>query len=203
MGIIDEPHPAHTSVKESVFPFSKFPGVDVILGPEMRSTGEVMGIDMAYPIAFAKAQKSAGTTLPTSGHVLLTVRDTDKPAIVAIAQQLIEMGFTLVTTGGTHDYLAKHDIDSQRINKIQEGRPNCIDVIKNHEAALIINTPTRKGINTDEGRIRALAVRFNVPIITTCAGGLAAVQAIGAIKTGQWGVKALQDYFSAALSTTA
>jgi len=205
MGVTDELHPAHTSVKESVFPFSKFPGVDVILGPEMRSTGEVMGIDLAYPIAFAKAQMSAGTTLPTDGNVLLTVRQSDKAAIVPVAQQLIEMGFTLITTGGTHDYLAKHDICSQRINKIQEGRPNCIDVIKNHEAALIINTPTRKGINTDEGRIRALAVRFNVPIITTCAGGVAAVKAIQAIKTGQWGVKALQDYSPAldtVLSTT-
>jgi carbamoyl-phosphate synthase large subunit len=190
-----EVHPDHTSVKESVFPFSKFPGVDVILGPEMRSTGEVMGIDPGFPLAFAKAQMAAGTMLPTEGKVFMSMRDSDKAAIVPVAAKLVEMGFTVVTTGGTHTFLASHGVKTTRISKISEGRPNAIDLIKNRELALIVNTPTRKGIKSDEGRLRSTAVRFGVPMITTATGAAAAVQAIEALRAGGWGVQALQDYF--------
>jgi carbamoyl-phosphate synthase large subunit len=197
LGVTREVTPTHTSVKESVFPFSKFPGVDVILGPEMRSTGEVMGIDPGFPMAFAKSQMAAGTSLPTSGKVFLSVRASDKAAILPVARQLTDMGFTLITTGGTHDYLAQHGVATTRVNKISEGRPNAIDLIKNLELALIVNTPTRKGIKTDEGKLRATAVRFNVPMITTTTGAAAAVQAIAALRRGAWDVAALQDYFPA------
>lgn len=191
--------PVHTSVKESVFPFSKFPGVDVILGPEMRSTGEVMGIDKDFPLAFLKSQLACGTMLPLSGKVFLSVRDSDKPHLVEIARQLTELGFEVMTTGGTRKYLAEHGVETTGLKKIAEGRPNCIDLIKNRELALIINTPTRKGIKTDEGKLRASAVRFNVPMITTSSGAAAAVSAIRAVKAGGWGVRTLQEYHEAAV----
>ncbi len=195
LGITNEVTPKHTSVKESVFPFSKFPGVDIILGPEMRSTGECMGADLSFPIAFAKSQMSAGTQLPTGGKVFLSVRDSDKKSVTALARKLVELGFTVLTTGGTFEYLSAKGIKTERVMKISEGRPNAIDLIKNREIALIFNTPTRKGIATDEGRLRAMAVRFGVPIITTTTGAAACVQAIEALKAGDWTVLALQDYY--------
>ena len=194
-GVREAPTPAHTSVKESVFPFNKFPGVDVILGPEMRSTGEVMGADPRFPLAFAKAQMAAGTRLPREGTIFLSVREADKPHVVPIARELVACGFRLLTTGGTHAHLKEHGLETERINKISEGRPNAVDRIKNNELALIINTPTRKGIASDEGRIRATAVRFNVPMITTMTGASAAIQAIVALREGRWDVRAWQDYF--------
>ena len=196
LGVTEEVIPTHTSVKESVFPFSKFPGVDVILGPEMRSTGECMGADPDFAIAFAKSQMSAGASLPTSSKVFLSVRQDDKPAVVDIAGPLVEMGFEVITTAGTHDFLAERGIATTRIRKIQEGgRPNAIDLIKNGELTLIINTPTRKGAGTDEGKLRATAVRNRVPMITTMTGASAAVRAIAALRRGDWTVNALQDYF--------
>ncbi|MEX2545852.1 MAG: carbamoyl-phosphate synthase large subunit [Phycisphaeraceae bacterium] len=195
LGIEGETTPAHVSVKESVFPFSKFPGVDVILGPEMRSTGEVMGADPDFSIAFAKSQMAAGMSLPTSGKVFVSVRDADKAAIVPIARQLAAMGFDVHATGGTHRHLAEAGVETRRVMKISEGRPHAGDLIKNGELALIINTPTRKGLKTDEGRLRATAVRFNVPMITTITGASAGVRAIRALATGQWQVRAMQDYF--------
>jgi carbamoyl-phosphate synthase large subunit len=195
LGIVREVTPMHTSVKESVFPFSKFPDTDIILGPEMRSTGEVMGIDAGFPLAFAKSQMAAGNALPTEGRVFVSVRDSDKPYIVDIVRSLQSMGLTVLTTGGTHEHLQRQGVQTQRVRKISEGRPNAEDLIKNRELALIINTPTRKGVRTDEGRLRATAVRFSVPMITTITGAAAAVQAIRALKAGHWGVRALQDYF--------
>ncbi len=194
LGVTEEVTPAHTSVKESVFPFSKFPGVDVVLGPEMRSTGEVMGADADFGVAFAKAQMGANQQLPTEGKVFLSVRKSDKDHAVGIASELVKLGFELLTTGGTHKHLKAHGIESTRLNKIKEGRPNAIDLIKNGEIAMIINTPTRKGAGTDEGKLRATAVRFGVPMITTATGGVAAAHAMRAIKQGGWGVHALQDY---------
>ena len=202
LGIRAEVTPSHTSVKESVFPFNMFPGVDVILGPEMRSTGEVMGIDPGFPIAFAKAQMAANNFLPTEGKVFLSVREGDKPLIVSVARQLVDMDFDLLTTTGTHAYLASHGLPSAQVKKISEGRPNCEDLIKNHDLALIINTPTRKGINSDEGCLRAMAVRFNVPMITTVTGATAAVCAIAALRDGAWSVKALQDYHRQPVATS-
>jgi carbamoyl-phosphate synthase large subunit len=195
LGVTEEVTPAHSSVKESVFPFSKFPGVDVILGPEMRSTGEVMGIDPSFAIAFAKSQMAAGGKLPTEGKVFLSVRESDRSAVVPVARALVEMGFEVLTTSGTYAYLKRHGIETMAVNKISEGRPNAVDLIKNQELALIINTPTRKGAGSDEGRLRATAVRFNVPMITTVTAATVAVQAIAALRAGQWGVQALQDYF--------
>ncbi len=195
LGVTEEVEPDHTSVKESVFPFSKFPGVDVILGPEMRSTGEVMGADAEFPLAFFKASLAAGTALPREGKVFLSVRKTDKQAVLEAARSLVAMGFEVVATGGTHAFLEDRGVAVSPIRKITEGRPNAIDLIKNRELALIINTPTRKGAGSDEGKLRATAVRFAVPMITTTTGAAAAVRAISALKAGDWSVKALQDYF--------
>jgi carbamoyl-phosphate synthase large subunit len=195
LGVAENFQPAHTAVKESVFPFAKFPGVDVILGPEMRSTGEVMGVDRDFAVAFAKSQMAAGGPLPDAGSVFLSVRESDKPAILDVARQLLRMGFALFTTGGTHRYLADHGVTTERLSKISEGRPHAIDMIKNHELALIINTPTRKGMKTDEGKLRATAVRYNVPMITTTTAAAAAVRAIAALRTGAWSVRAMQDYY--------
>jgi carbamoyl-phosphate synthase large subunit len=154
----DLPDPKHTSVKEVVFPFSKFPGVDVILGPEMRSTGEVMGIDRNFGLAFAKSQIAAGGPLPTSGTIFISVNDRDKKSIVAPAKVLAQCGFRLVSAGGTYELLKKNDIPCERINKPTEGRPNIRDLIKNGQVQMIINTPKRKGPKPDEGQIRSMAV---------------------------------------------
>jgi carbamoyl-phosphate synthase large subunit len=184
------------AVKESVFPFGKFPGVDVILGPEMRSTGEVMGADRSLPIAFAKAQMAAGVMLPVKGNVFLSLRDGDKRHATEIARNLVRIGFTVYASGGTHAALSDEGVPTQKLPKISEGaRPNVLDLIRNGQVHLILNTPTRKGADTDEGRIRAQAVRSGVPIVTTVAGARAAVQAMTAMQAGDWGVNALQDYF--------
>jgi len=183
------------AVKVSVFPFDRFPGVDVILGPEMRSTGEVMGMDRSLPIALAKAHMGAGINLPTEGNVFVSVRDSDKPACVDLVRSLVSMGFTVFATQGSHELLASYSIDTCMLRKISEGaRPNILDKIANGEIHLIINTPTRKGAQTDEGKIRAMAVSCGVPMITTATGAKAAVQAISALRAGAWSVAALQDY---------
>ncbi|MHB1156678.1 MAG: carbamoyl-phosphate synthase large subunit [Phycisphaerales bacterium] len=195
LGVGENYLPDHTSVKESVFPFSKFPGVDVILGPEMRSTGEVMGIDADFAVAFAKSQMGTSGSLPTGGNVFLSVRESDKAYFVNVARRLNELGFVVYCTAGTFTYLTERGIKTQRVNKISEGRPNAIDMIKNNELSLIINTPTRKGMKTDEGKLRATAVRYNVAMITTTTGAAAGVRAIAALRQGAWGVHALQDYY--------
>lgn len=195
LGVTEEVTPQHVSVKESVFPFAKFPGVDVILGPEMRSTGECMGADHDFALAFAKGQIAAGGGLPMGGKIFLSVRAADKPAIVDCARRLVDLGFELITTGGTHRYLTERGVKTTAVPKISEGRPNAIDLIKNGELALIINTPTRKGPKTDEGKLRATAVRFNVPMITTVTAANVAASAISALKQAPWKVSALQDYF--------
>jgi carbamoyl-phosphate synthase large subunit len=193
----DLPDPPHTSVKEVVFPFSKFPGVDVILGPEMRSTGEVMGIDANFPLAFAKSQIAAGGALPTKGRIYVSVNNRDKPEIVAIAKALVEEGFELIATDGTHKELARNDIPATRIPKLAEGRPNIVDYIKNGQVQLIINTPTKKGPQTDEGKIRSTAILHKVPIITTITAARAAAQAIKALQRSDWTVRPLQEYHGA------
>jgi carbamoyl-phosphate synthase large subunit len=195
------PDPKHVSVKEVVFPFSKFPGVDVILGPEMRSTGEVMGIDQTFELAFAKASIAAGTVLPTTGTVFISVRDSDKNAAVPIARELLMMGFDLISSGATHTLLAREGIKARRISKLAERtRPNIQDLIKDRKVHLIINTPTKKGPRTDEGRIRAMAVINQVPMVTTITGARATVRAIAALKKGGWNVRPLQAYHSAGRS---
>jgi carbamoyl-phosphate synthase large subunit len=193
----DPADPRHVSVKEVVFPFSKFPGVDVILGPEMRSTGEVMGIDNSFPIAFAKAQMAAGSTLPTRGTVFISVKRADKLAIVPIAKDLADAGFSILATSGTVESLREHGVRASRVSKLTEGRPNIQDFLKNGQIQLIINTPTRKGPQTDEGKIRAMSVLYRVPIVTTITGANAATKAILAMKRGDWDVKPLQEYHRA------
>ena len=194
--VIETPDAGFFSVKQSVFPFEKFPGVDVILGPEMRSTGEVMGADPSLPLAVAKAGMSAGLDLPLSGAVFFSVRESDKPHAAEIARGLKAMGFQILSTGGTHETLRRLSIDAEALPKISEGtRPNILDYLADGQVKLIVNTATRKGAHTDEGRIRAMAVRQGVPMITTIPGARAAVQAIAALKAGAWGVNATQDYF--------
>ena len=203
LGVTEAPRPAQTSVKESVFPFAKFPGVDVILGPEMRSTGEVMGIDMSFGLAFAKSQMAAGVSLPTAGTIFLSVCDADKPRIVPIGQQLAAMGFHLRATSGTYRLLRNAGVRVGQLPKLAEGRPNIADLITNGQVDLLINTPTRRGPTTDEGRIRALATLHHVPLVTTITGAQAAAAAIAALRAGgnahdaadSWTVRPLQDYF--------
>ncbi len=198
--VTEPPRPKHISVKESIFPFTKFPGVDVILGPEMRSTGEVMGVDMSFGLAFAKSQMAIWLPIPTKGKVFISVRDADKPQAVIVAQKLSEMGFEICTTPGTHKLLTEAGVEAQLLPKLAEGRPNIADLITNREVDLLINTPTRHGPTTDEGKIRAMATLHNVPLITTMTAGRAAVEAIAALRAegdqdgGTWSVRPLQDY---------
>jgi carbamoyl-phosphate synthase large subunit len=195
LGAHESDHIGSYAFKVSVFPFSKFPGVDVVLGPEMRSTGEVMGIDSQWPVAFAKGLLASGVALPTKGAVFLSVRAADKPAAVNIARELIDMGFTVYTTPGTADMLKQQGVVASVVQKIESGaRPNVLDLMADGKIQLVINTPTRTGWKTDEGKIRAGAVRLGIPMITTVTGGHCAVKAIRALRESDWGVAALQDY---------
>lgn len=198
-GVTEEITPTYTSVKESVFPFSRFFGVDIILGPEMRSTGEVMGIDEQFPIAFAKSQIASGNALPTEGTVFISMANSHKPAIVEPARRLRALGFDLVATGGTAATLQQQGVEVKTIRKVQEGRPNLLDAMANGEVQFIFNTPSGKGARTDEGKIRAAAVAYGVPCVTTLPGCLAVVAALEALlKDPVPRVKALQDWISPA-----
>ena len=188
--------PGYYSIKESVFPFNKFPGVDIILGPEMRSTGEVMGIDDNFGMAFAKSQTAAFNTLPLNGQVFISVTDADKPAAIEIAKAMVEIGFSLMCTRGTARVLKEHGILTAEVAKLQEGRPNLIDHMKNRQIALVINTPSGRGARTDEGRIRAAAVSHGVTCITTIAAAYAAVEACRALKTREFSVQCIQERFA-------
>jgi carbamoyl-phosphate synthase large subunit len=192
-GIIAEPVPTYVSVKEAVFPFTKFPGVDIVLGPEMRSTGEVMGIAMDFPAAFAKSQLASLSRLPTDGTVFLSIAARDRKAVVPIARNLASMGFRLFCTSGTAQTMRAHGTDVEIVRKIHEGRPNVLDHLANGRINLIINTPSGKGARSDEGRIRASAVSYGVPCITTLAGARAAVAAMERLRTGKLEVYAIQD----------
>ncbi len=190
--------PRHFSVKESVFPFNKFPGVDIILGPEMRSTGEVMGIDDSFPLAFAKSQMAANSALPSpeAGRVFVSVADRDKDELVPIARGLAELGYRLVATRGTARHLREAGIPVQEVPKLQEGRPNVTDMMKNKEISLVINTPSPgRTARTDERRIRAEAVLHGVTCITTLTAAQAAVEACRAVRRRDWTVSALQDRY--------
>ncbi len=195
LGITSEPIPAHVSVKESVFPFRKFVGVDIVLGPEMRSTGEVMGVSERFSIAFAKAQLASGVVLPETGRIFISVTARHKDQIGELARRLKALGFTLLATEGTARRLDEEGIPVDRVKKIAEGHPNLIDYLKNDEVALILNTPSGKGARTDEGRIRAAAVQHGVPCITTIQAAEAAVKAMEALREEEMHVEALQDRF--------
>jgi carbamoyl-phosphate synthase large subunit len=182
------------AVKAPVFPFQKFPGVDFVLGPEMRSTGEVMGVDASLPNAYLKAMLGAGTSFPTEGGVFVSVREHDREFMIPVVRSLMAMGFKVFTTTGTGGLLTKHGLRPKILQKIQEGaRPNVIDLMQNNEIQLVINTPTRTGWQTDEGNIRATAVRLGIPMITTARAAAQAIHAIEALRAGFWDVTALQD----------
>jgi len=195
LGVADEVVPKHFSIKESVFPFSKFPGVDIILGPEMKSTGEVMGIDTSLPMAFVKAQLAASSPLPATGTIFVSVAGSDKALVAPVAKQFADMGYKLIATGGTARHLREQGVPVDVIPKIQEGRPNLLDKMKNNEVALIINTPGGRGSQTDEGKIRAAAVSHRVTCITTVSAAYAAVEACRALREQELTVTALQDWF--------
>ncbi len=196
LGITSEPIPRSVSVKESVFPFRKFAGVDIVLGPEMRSTGEVMGISDEFPIAFNKSQIAAGVVLPSSGNVFLSIASRHRDGITDMAMQLHEMGYKLLATSGTAQVLEKANIPVSKVKKLAEGNPNLIDYLKNDEVSLIINTPSGKGARTDEGRIRAAAVQSGVPCITTIAAARMAVEAMLVMRTKPMTVMSLQERFA-------
>ena len=185
----------HFGVKEAVFPFPMFPEVDPVLGPEMRSTGEVLGIADSFGLAFYKAQDAAKSILPTEGAVLLTVAEHERgPALVKAARWFAELGFALVATKGTQGFLAAYDIDSQPILKMHEGRPNIADGIANGEIQLIVNTPSGKLSATDDSYIRKSAIKYRIPYITTVAATLAAAEGIAARRAGDTELKSLQEY---------
>jgi carbamoyl-phosphate synthase large subunit len=196
LGFTQEPVPSRVSCKESVFPFRKFAGVDIVLGPEMRSTGEVMGIGRNFAIAFAKGQLAAGVNLPESGRIFVSVTDRHKERVVEVARQLKELGFVIISTSGTAKRLQEAGIEVESVKKIIEGHPNLIDHMKNEDIDLIINTPIGKGARTDEGSIRAAAVQHGVPCITTIQAAEAAVQAMTALRSEQMEVESLQERFS-------
>ncbi|MBN68426.1 carbamoyl-phosphate synthase large subunit [Gimesia chilikensis] len=195
--VTKEPKPKHTSVKESVFPFSRFLGVDIILGPEMRSTGEVMGISDGFAMAFAKSQLAANTSLPSEGTVFISMADLYKDMIIDPARRLIDLGFKIVSTSGTARVLREAGLEVSTVKKLKEGRPNLLDMMANQEVQFIFNTPSGKGSRTDEGKIRSASVSYGVTCVTTIPGCLAVVKALEALAedaTPQ--VRALQDWMA-------
>ncbi|MFC1875008.1 carbamoyl-phosphate synthase large subunit [Chloroflexota bacterium] len=186
----------HIGVKEAIFPFNMFPEVDPILGPEMRSTGEVLGIADSFGLAFFKAQEAAQQVLPTEGTVLITVCERDRPAVYEAAQQFAKLGFNIKATGGTYEFLASRRIESQLILKLHEGRPNIVDALKNKEIQLVINTPSGKLSQHDDSYIRKTAIKYKVPYITTLAAANAAAKGITSYRQGKTSVRSLQDYHS-------
>jgi len=190
----EESVPKYWAVKESVFPFNRFHGQDILLSPEMRSTGEVMGLDADLGIAYAKSQMAAGGPLPLTGRVFISVSDAHKGEVAEIAKQFADLGFELVATGGTATVLEKAGLGVRRIFKLAEGRPNAVDLLKNRELHLVINTPAGQTPRADEVRIRTTAVYTNTPIMTTISGAKAAALGIDALKRSGYGVKTLQEY---------
>lgn len=197
IGLTEEVKPDHYCVKEAVFPFIKFRGVDILLGPEMRSTGEVMGQDDDFGLAYAKSQLAAGQGIPAPGKVFLSVRDFDKENAVQVGKDLVELGFTLCSTSGTAKALKAAGVPVQKLYKVAEGRPNVLDLIKNEEVVMVINTPSGPVARVDEVKIRTTALYSKVPVITTLAAAQATVSAIRATQSRKFAVKALQDYQAA------
>jgi carbamoyl-phosphate synthase large subunit len=185
----------HVAVKEAVFPFARFPDVDTILGPEMKSTGEVMGLDLSFERAFAKSQLGAGVKLPDGGRVFLSVRDTDKAAAVGVARRLVDMGFAIMATRGTAARLREAGLPVRVVNKVLEGRPHCVDAIRSGEIQLVINTASGAQSVADSFDIRRSALTHGIPHYTTIAGAKAASHAIAALKAGTLEVTPLQAYF--------
>ena len=194
LGITQERETEHISVKEAVFPFDRFPGVDTILGPEMKSTGEVMGIDEDFGRAFGKSQISCGNKIPLSGKIFISLKDKDKPASVSIVKKLLELGLSVIATRGTAQYLKEHGIDVEVINKVAEGRPHIVDLIKNKEIHFVINTVSGTQAQKDSFSIRQSALQYKVPFTTTISGASAAVEAIEILKKKKVNIKSIQEY---------
>ncbi|HUB87854.1 MAG TPA: carbamoyl-phosphate synthase large chain, partial [Verrucomicrobiae bacterium] len=186
--------PKYWAVKESVFPFSRFHGQDILLSPEMRSTGEVMGLDADLGIAYAKSQMAAGSPLPVSGKIFISVSDAHKKQVAAVAKLFAELGFEITATSGTAAILEKAGLKVQRVPKLMEGRPNVIDFLKNKEIQFVINTPSGAAPREDEIKIRTTAVYTGTPIMTTLSGAKAAALGIAALKKSGYGVRTLQEY---------
>jgi carbamoyl-phosphate synthase large subunit len=196
LGLVEDLEVSGVFVKSPVFPFVRFPGVDTILGPEMKSTGEVMGGADTFGAAFAKAQLSVGQRLPDLGRAFISVNNTDKPNVLPIARDLAELGFELVATRGTAAYLRAHGLDVDVVYKVNEGRPNVADQIVNGQIALIVNTPLGRESFFDDRTVRRAAMLQSVPCITTLTGASAAVAAIRALRLKALDVHALQDYYA-------
>jgi len=194
LGYTKEQTPKHWCVKEAVFPFARFPGSTITLGPEMRSTGEVMGIDADLGIAFAKAQAAAKPGLPVKGNVFLSVKDADKPGAVELAKQLADLGFSLFSTSGTAAILKENGLPVTRLAKISEGRPTAVDMIKNGDIQMVVNTPGGMIPRRDENSIRAASYAHNVCIMTTISGARAALQGLHALNREEMGVRPIQKY---------
>jgi carbamoyl-phosphate synthase large subunit len=194
LGFTGEIWPTYWAVKESVFPFNRFHGQDILLSPEMRSTGEVMGLDADLGIAYAKSQMAANAPLPLRGRVFISVSDAHKAEAVTVARQFTNLGFELVATAGTARALEQAGLKVQRVFKLAEGRPNAIDLLKNKEIQLVINTPTGQTPRADEVRIRTTAVYTGTPIMTTLSGAKAAALGIAALQKSGYGVRTLQEY---------
>jgi carbamoyl-phosphate synthase large subunit len=199
LGVTSEVLPKHISVKEAVFPFNKFPGVDTLLGPEMKSTGEVMGIDANFGVAFAKAQLGGGMRLPRKGRVFISVRDEDKKTAASIAQKLQHGGFRIIATRGTADYFKGHGIAAEIVNKVQDGSPHIGDKIRRGKIAMVINTPADANSQADSYDLRRSALDFQIPYFTTMAGAQAATEAIEYLRNNDFEVHALQDYLNLSL----
>jgi carbamoyl-phosphate synthase large subunit len=187
----------HVAVKEAVFPFNRFPGVDTVLGPEMKSTGEVIGLDTDFAMAFAKSQIGSGSKVPREGTVFISVRDDDKPLILDFSRKLVGAGFKIVASSGTHKFLVENGIASSRVNKVQEGRPHIVDDMKNRGVQLVVNTTEGTKSISDSRDIRRTALMGKIPYYTTIPGAVAAVEGIIAYKNGNLTVRPLQDYFAA------
>jgi carbamoyl-phosphate synthase large subunit len=194
LGLTEDKHIRHIAVKEAVFPFDRFYGVDTILGPEMKSTGEVMGIDEDFGIAFGKSQISCGNRIPLSGKIFISLKDKDKPPSVPIVKKLLELGLSVIATRGTAMYLKDHGLDVEVINKVAEGRPHIVDLIKNKEINFVINTVSGAQAQKDSFSIRQSALQYRVPFTTTISGAIAVVNAIDMLKKKQVNIKSIQDY---------
>ena len=195
LGLDHDVEPRHFGVKEAVFPFKKFPGVDVILGPEMKSTGEVMGLGADFPTAYLKAQEGAGSVLPLSGRAFISVRDGDKAAIIPLAQLLVELGFSLVATAGTRATLMANGIEADFVHKVTDGKPgHIVEQMEAGEVQFVLNTTAGKQSIKDSYSIRRTALLRNIFYCTTLAAGQAAIRAIRILRENDYSVRSLQDY---------
>jgi carbamoyl-phosphate synthase large subunit len=193
LGFTEEPEVPGVFVKAPVFPFRRFPGVDPVLGPEMKSTGEVMGVSATFGSGFAKAWLAAGHKLPLSGTAFLSVHDRDKPSLLPIARRLAELGFDLAATAGTAAFLEQGGLAVRTMLKVHEARPHVVDHLINGEVALVVNTPLGRASFEDDGAIRRTALKYDIPCITTLSGAMAAAEGIAALQRGGLGVRPLQE----------